>query len=124
MRYAWYTIYNMKLSEELAWRGFVNQTTLDKLSKLDEEKWIFYHGFDASSDSSHIGNLAALMMDKCFMRHGHKAILLAGGATSLIGDPGGKDAERVLQDEETIAKNVRKVKEQIEHLFSGKVHMV
>jgi tyrosyl-tRNA synthetase len=120
----WYTGYNMKLSEELKWRGFVNQTTLGSLAKLDGEKWIFYHGLDASADSLTIGNLAAVMMDKVFLRHGNKGILLAGGATSLIGDPGGKDSERPLQDEDTIKNNIRKVQDQIESLLGDKVHMV
>jgi len=114
----------MKLSEELAWRGFNNQTTLTDLAQLDKDKWIFYHGYDASVDSLTVGNLAAVMLDKLFLRHGSKAILLAGGATSLIGDPGGKDSERVLQDEQTISRNVRKVKQQIESLVASEVHMV
>ena len=112
------------LSEELKWRGFVNQTTLGDLTVLDGEKWIFYHGYDASVDSLTIGNLAAIMLDKCFLRHGHKAILLAGGATSLIGDPGGKDAERPLQSEEEVTKNVRAVKAQLEQLFGSRVHLL
>ncbi len=114
----------MTLSQELKWRGFLNQTTFKKLSSLDDRKWTFYHGYDASSDSLAIGNLAALMLDKCFIRHGHKAILLAGGATSLIGDPGGKDSERVLQSETNIEINVKSVQKQIEKLFGGKIHMV
>lgn len=107
----------MKLSEELKWRGFINQTTIDDLSRLDEAPRTFYHGFDASAESQTIGNLAAMMFDMVFMRHGYKAILLAGGATSLIGDPGGKDAERVLQTEETIAHNVVRAKDQLERIF-------
>lgn len=114
----------MKLSEELKWRGFVNQTTLSALTKLDEEKWIFYNGYDASSDSLTIGNLATVMLNKCFLRHGHKAIILAGGATSLIGDPGGKDSERILQSEESVRSNVRKVNDQLQQLFGQKVHFV
>jgi tyrosyl-tRNA synthetase len=114
----------MKLSEELKWRGFVNQTTFDNLSKLDDEKWIFYHGYDASADSLTIGNLAAVMLDKVLVRHGHKAIILAGGATSLIGDPGGKDSERTLQSEEAVRSNVRKVNAQLEKLFGSRVHFV
>src|SRR5689334_15574133 len=112
-----YTLINMTLSEELKWRGFVNQSTLSKLSDLDNKKWIFYHGYDASANSLTVGNLAAIMLDKAFMRHGHKPILLAGGATSLIGDPGGKDAERSLQSEADIEKKVGAVKKQIENLF-------
>jgi len=103
----------MTLSEELTWRGFIYQTTLKELSDLDSEPRTFYHGFDASADSQTIGNLAAMMFDKVFIRHGYKAILLAGGATSLIGDPGGKDSERQLQDEATIRSNVANAEEQL-----------
>lgn len=109
----------MKLSEELKWRGFVQDTTISDLKYLDENKLTFYHGFDASADSQTVGNLAAMMLDKLFIKHGHKAVLLAGGATSLIGDPGGKDKERPLQDEKTVASNVAKAKDQIEQIFSG-----
>lgn len=107
----------MTLSEELKWRGFLNQTTLDDLAWLDDKKLTFYHGFDASADSQTIGNLAAMMLDKVFVRHGYKAILLAGGATSLIGDPGGKDKERPLQDEETVRENVAAAEKQIKNVF-------
>ncbi len=110
---------SMTLSEELQWRGFVNQTTLDNLKKLDDRKWTFYHGFDASSDSQTVGNLAAMMLDKLFMRHGHNAVILAGGATSLIGDPGGKDSERTLQDEKTIARNIVMAEKQLKKIFQG-----
>ncbi len=109
----------MKLSEELMWRGFVNQTTLKELTDLDNNKKTFYHGFDASADSQTIGNLAAMMFDKVFLRHGYKGILLAGGATSLIGDPGGKDKERVLQDEATIAKNVANAGNELSNVLRG-----
>ncbi len=108
----------MKLSEELQYRGFVNQTTFRDLKDLDKKKRVFYHGFDASADSQTIGNLAAMMFDKVFIRHGYKAILLAGGSTSLIGDPGGKDKERPLQDEKTIAKNVANAAEELKRIFA------
>lgn len=107
----------MKLSEELAWRGFIQQSTFADLSELDVQKRVFYHGFDASADSQTIGNLAAMMFDKVFMRHGWKAVILAGGATSLIGDPGGKDKERILQTEETIAQNVKSAEAQLQKIF-------
>lgn len=109
----------MTLSEELTWRGFVNQSTFSDLTELDNKTWTFYHGFDASADSQTVGNLAAMMFDKVFLRHGHKAIVLAGGATSLIGDPGGKDKERVLQNEETIAHNVHAAELQLQKVFGG-----
>jgi tyrosyl-tRNA synthetase len=109
----------MTLSEELEWRGFVNQTTLADLTELDKKQWTFYHGFDASAPSQAVGNLAAMMFDKVFMRHGNKAIILAGGATSLIGDPGGKDSERPMQTPETIAFNVSRAENELKRIFEG-----
>ncbi len=114
----------MNLSEELKWRGFVNQTTYKDLSVLDNRSIAFYHGFDASSDSLTIGNLAALMMDKLFIRHGHHAVIVSGGATSLIGDPGGKDVERPMQSVETIEANVASVQKQMEKIFGSSAQMV
>jgi tyrosyl-tRNA synthetase len=109
----------MTLSEELEWRGFVNQTTLADLTELDKKQWTFYHGFDASAPSQAVGNLAAMMFDKVFMRHGNKAIILAGGATSLIGDPGGKDSERPMHTPETIAFNVSRAENELKRIFEG-----
>lgn len=109
----------MTLSEELAWRGFVQHSTLANLNELDQKKWTFYHGYDASADSQQAGNLAAMMLDRLFLRHGHDAILLAGGATTLIGDPGGKDKERPVQDEKTITRNISRAENQIKKILDG-----
>jgi tyrosyl-tRNA synthetase len=111
----------MKLSEELEWRGFVNQTTIKKLSLIDKKSFCFYHGFDASMNSLTIGNLAAVMLDKCFIRHGHKAIIISGGATSLIGDPGGKDKERPLQPVSVVRENVTLVHGQLKNILGSSV---
>ncbi len=124
LRYTLWHMATMTLSQELQWRGFINQTSLTDVAALDNKKWAFYNGYDASADSLTIGNLAAVMLDKCFIRHGSKALLLAGGATSLIGDPGGKDSERLLQTEEEVEKNVSAVKIQLEQLFGEQVHLV
>lgn len=109
----------MNLSEELKWRGFVNQSTFSKLIQLDEKKLRFYMGFDASADSQTVGNLAGMMFAKTFLRHGYTGYMLAGGSTSLIGDPGGKDKERPLQDEKTIAHNVARAENQIKAIMKG-----
>jgi len=95
----------MNLSEELKWRGFTNQTTYKDISVLDDKPISFYFGADPSSDSLTIGNLAAIMMVRCFINHGHKAYLLIGGATGLIGDPDGKFDERNLKSLDEISKN-------------------
>lgn len=110
----------MTLSEELTWRGFVNQTTLKDLSVLDGEPLTFYWGVDPSADSMQIGNLAIAMMVRHFIEHGHRAILLVGGATGLIGDPDGKSAERDLKPLEEIAANKAKIADQYQTIFAGK----
>lgn len=109
----------MKLSEELQWRGFVNQTTLKSLSDLDDKPTTFYWGVDPSADSMQIGNLAAAMMVRHFIDHGHKAVLLVGGATGMIGDPDGKKQERNLQSLETIAHNKKAISQQYRTVFAG-----
>ena len=79
----------------------------------------FYLGADASADGLTIGNLAVYMLARQLMRHGWKAVLLVGGATSLIGDPGGKDEERHLKTKEEIDRNIAGCREQIERMFAG-----
>jgi tyrosyl-tRNA synthetase len=108
----------MKLSEELQWRGFVNQTTFKDLSELDGDPITFYWGVDPSADSMTIGNLAPAMMIRHFINHGHKAILLVGGATGMIGDPDGKKNERDLKPLEDIAKNKQAIAEQYRAIFA------
>lgn len=110
----------MKLSEELQWRGFVNQTTFKDITALDGEPISFYFGVDPSAPSMTIGNLAAAMMVRHFMDHGHKAVLLLGGATGLIGDPDGKAEERTLKSAEEVAANVQGIAGQYDRIFGGK----
>jgi tyrosyl-tRNA synthetase len=95
----------MTLSEELSWRGFVNQTTYSNPSALDGNPITFYLGVDPSASSMTVGNLAVVMMVRHFVQHGHKAILLVGGATGMIGDPDGKKQERDLLTLEQIEHN-------------------
>lgn len=109
----------MTLSEELTWRGMVNQTTFADITDLDTENRTFYYGTDPSADSMQIGNLAAVMMVRLFMAHGYKGILLAGGATGLIGDPDGRKQERDLKTPEEIAKNVAGLEAQYRQLLPG-----
>ena len=115
MRYTSHKI--MKLSEELAWRGLSNQTTFESPKELDNTKMTFYFGVDPSSDSMTIGNLATAMMIRQFIRHGHKAVLLVGGATGLIGDPDGKSEEREIKPTEEIIKNTNAIKNQYQSIF-------
>lgn len=95
----------MNLSEELQWRGFVNQTTYKDMTAIDGEPITFYLGVDPSAKSMQIGNLAVVMMVRHFITAGHKGIVLVGGATGMIGDPDGKNEERDLKSLEEIAIN-------------------
>lgn len=109
----------MILSEDLTLRGLLKDKTFSDASWLDTAR-TFYHGVDASADSLTIGNLAALLLARRLMDAGWKAVLLVGGATSLIGDPGGKETERPLQSREEVLKNTEAIKGQINKLFGGK----
>lgn len=109
----------MKLSEDLQWRNLIKDHTFSDLSWLDTPR-TFYLGADCSSaDSLTIGNLAVFMLAKRLNKAGWKTVLLVGGATSLIGDPGGKDEERPLKSREEIARNVAGIKAQVQRLFEG-----
>lgn len=116
-----FILYTMdsKLSEELAWRGLAHQTTLADPGLIDQQKFTFYWGVDPSADSLTIGNLAIAMMVRHFVAHGHKAVLLVGGATGLIGDPDGKASERDLLSIDKIEKNKLAITEQYKRLFQG-----
>ena len=108
----------MTLSEELTWRGFVNQMTFADITDVNEPRTLYW-GVDPSADSMTIGNLAAAMMVRHFIDHGHKAILLVGGATGMIGDPDGKKQERSLKTLDEIAKNKSAIAEQYKTVFNG-----
>lgn len=109
----------MTLSDELTWRGFVNQMTYPDIKDLDKGPISFYFGVDPSADSMQIGNLAAAMMVRHFIDAGHKAYLLVGGATGMIGDPDGKKDERNLQTLDDIARNKAAIAEQYKTVFNG-----
>ena len=109
----------MTLSEELTWRGFVNQMTFPDIKALDEGQLSFYFGVDPSADSMTIGNLAAAMMVRHFINAGHRAFLLVGGATGMIGDPDGKADERNLKTLEEIAKNKAGIAAEYKRVFAG-----
>jgi tyrosyl-tRNA synthetase len=111
----------MTLSQELAWRGFVNQTTFKDIAELDAQKRTFYFGVDPSAPSATIGNLAAMMMCRVFISHGYTPILLVGGATGMIGDPK-EDKERDEKTLEEIAYNKGQIKIQYQQVF-GKEHL-
>ncbi len=99
--------------EELRWRGLIHDMIPETETYLNENKSLGYIGFDPTADSLHIGSLVPILVLMHFQRSGHKPIALVGGATGMVGDPSGKSQERNLLDEETLAKNVDGVKNQL-----------
>ena len=115
----------MTLSEEIKWRGFIQNTTLADIGEFDrKENLVLYIGFDATAPSQALGNLVALMAVKLFLRHDCQAIILAGGATSLIGDPGGKDEERSLLPKAAVEYNVGNAIKQFKFIFQDQADQV
>lgn len=111
----------MKLSETLKERGYVHQHSSETLEEItDGVKRTVYLGIDPSADSLHVGNLVGLLVLRHFLEDGHKVIILTGGGTGMIGDPGGKSEERNLLDADTVAHNAKAVAAQIRQVFGGK----
>ncbi|WP_156753858.1 tyrosine--tRNA ligase [Actinokineospora pegani] len=101
--------------DELTWRGLIAQSTdLDALrGDLDAGPLTLYAGFDPSAPSLHAGNLVPLLMLRRFQKAGHRPIILAGGATGMIGDP--RDVgERTLNPVDTVADWVGRIRGQLE----------
>ncbi|MCB1691204.1 MAG: tyrosine--tRNA ligase, partial [Pseudomonadales bacterium] len=73
-----------------------------------------YCGFDPTADSLHIGNLVPLLALRRFQLAGHRPILLVGGATGMIGDPGGRSSERELKDAGEVRAYVERIRSQAE----------
>lgn len=111
----------MKLSEELIYRGFAAETTIKDPADLDTRAVKkFYWGADPSADSLTIGNLAALMMCACFVRHGYEPYLLVGGATGQIGDPK-ENGERDLKPLLEVEHNKKCIKKQVDRVIRNAV---
>ena len=108
-----------ELMEDLQWRGLLYQQTDEEgLTKVvNEEKISLYCGVDPTADSMHIGHIVPLLTLRRFQQHGHRPILLVGGATGMIGDPSGRSEERQLQTTEQVAENVKGIKAQMERIF-------
>lgn len=96
------------LLDDLIARGLVHDTTdrAELAERLAAEPITLYAGFDPTADSLHVGNMVGLMLLRRFQDAGHRPIVLAGGATGMIGDPSGKSDERSLLDDDALAANL------------------
>ena len=104
----------MNLIEELRWRGMLQDIVPGTEEQLAKEPTKGYIGFDPTADSLHIGSLVPILLLVHLQRAGHQPIALIGGATGLIGDPSFKSAERNMLDEETLQKNLKGIRKQLE----------
>ena len=97
---------------EIKERGFIYQNIdIEDLDKIIlKNKISGYIGFDITSDSLHIGSLIQLMLLHWLDFYGHQSIALAGGGTTLIGDPSGKDQTRKILSKNEIDKNINNIK--------------
>lgn len=108
----------MNFYQELVARGLIEATSSEELPDLLNTKKIsFYIGYDPTAKSLQIGNLFALITMKRFQNAGHRPYVLIGGATGMIGDPSGKNSERVLLTEEVIQVNIEAQKKQFQRVL-------
>ncbi len=101
--------------DDLEARGLVQDHT-DRSAlaeRLAAGPVVVYAGFDPTADSLHLGNLVPLLLLRRFQDFGHRPIVLAGGATGMVGDPGGRSEERNLLDPATLAANTAAIKVQL-----------
>lgn len=104
----------MNLLEDLKWRGLFAQSTDEAALKEALKKPItLYIGFDPTAPSMGIGNLVVLLVLRRFQLAGHHPIALVGGATGLVGDPGGRNEERTLNSEEVVEQWARRFRDQL-----------
>lgn len=108
----------MDLLADLEARGLIQDSTdRDALRRrLAAGPTGVYYGCDPSADSLQAGNLIGLLVLRRFADAGHRAVALAGGATGMIGDPGGRSQERNLLDEEMLTRNTARIARQLERI--------
>jgi tyrosyl-tRNA synthetase len=109
----------MDLLAELDARGLIHDTT-DRAAlaaRLTKGNIGLYIGFDPTADSLHAGHLVGQLFMRRFQLAGHRPFPLAGGATGMVGDPGGRSEERNLLDNDTLRHNVECIKLQLTKLL-------
>lgn len=110
----------LTLRQELEARWLLKQYSNEALFELyDKGGQTFYIGMDPSADSLTIGNFAMFMTCLQFLKRGNKLIFIVWGETGIIGDPGGKDAERNMQTLEWFQKNYDSIFRQVEFLLAN-----
>ena len=109
----------MSFIDDLRELGLIAQTSTEQALTAHLESGVrtVYCGFDPTADSLHIGNLVPLLALRRFQLAGHRPILLVGGATGMIGDPGGRDTERELQPLDVVEEQTDSIRRQAERFL-------
>ena len=111
----------MDFIAELEWRGMLHQLTPRIREHLAKAPRRAYIGFDPTAPSLTIGNYVQVMLLLHWMRCGHEAVALFGGATGRIGDPSGKDKEREMKSYEELDANLAAQRSQMERFLTDAV---
>lgn len=109
----------MNLLEELTWRGLIQDSSDPELFSKIKPGDGCYVGFDPTAPSLQVGNLVGLIVSIHLTKVGLRPFLLFGGATGMIGDPGGRSAERNLLDLGEVSRNVSLQEAQAHRLWQN-----
>jgi tyrosyl-tRNA synthetase len=96
----------MNIFDELTWRGLIQDISDPEAFTKLKAGDACYIGFDPTASSLQVGNLVQILVSIHLTKAGLKPILLFGGATGMIGDPGGRSTERNLMSLDDVARNV------------------
>ena len=102
----------------LADRGFLQDLTPGAEARLTAGPVTGYVGFDPTADSLHVGSLVPIMGLAWLQRSGSTPVVLVGGGTGMVGDPGGKRTERPILPVEEIDANARAIEAQLRRFLA------
>jgi tyrosyl-tRNA synthetase len=110
------------LIDYLRSRGYVQDISDEAglRETFDREVVTGYIGFDPTAASLHVGHLLSIMVLGTLQRFGHRPIALAGGGTTMVGDPTGRTATRKVLLPEEIQANLQNVVKQFDRYIDFK----
>jgi tyrosyl-tRNA synthetase len=112
---------NTSQIEEFLTRGLENvYPSKDALKKAlsSGKKLSIYLGIDPTGPTLHMGHAIPLMKLSALQKMGHKAILLMGDFTAMIGDPTDKAAARKVLSRSEVLDNLKLYKKQASKFLS------
>src|SRR5246127_5073760 len=71
------------------------------------------YGIDPTGIDVHLGHTVPLRKLRLFQELGHRAVLIIGNYTALVGDPSGRDQTRARLTEEQVEANARDYLKQV-----------